>query len=161
MSDYIQNMSQNLEKSATEGLFKRHAGKVTSFRNSISDKSMEEIRQVSREFESVFLSQMLKPMFKGLDTAPPFGGGHAEEVFRGLMIDEIGKEFSRSGGIGVSQIIEKELIEMHSEIQSSEMSEDETSRTQDPASAAKAYELPVQAESLPNQNDSTLNQRRE
>lgn len=116
MSDYAQSIANHLEKTAVEGDFKRKANEVASFRNSISDKSMEEIREVSQEFEAVFLSQMLKPMFKGLDTEPPFGGGHAEKVFRGMMVDELGKEFAKTGGIGISEIIEKELIQMQAEM---------------------------------------------
>ncbi|MCW9001884.1 MAG: hypothetical protein OQJ87_04120, partial [Rhodospirillales bacterium] len=56
--------------------------------NTDRNAAVEKARQVASEFESVFLSQMLKPMFAPLDTAPPFGGGQAEEMWRGLMIDE-------------------------------------------------------------------------
>ncbi|GEO81788.1 rod-binding protein [Pararhodospirillum oryzae] len=56
----------------------------------------------AKDFESFFIAQMLQPMFEGLSTEAPFGGGHAEEVWRSLMVDEYGKMISRAGGIGVT-----------------------------------------------------------
>lgn len=93
-------------------LHRRKTGRLESFKAALPEQSMEEIKDVAREFESVFLSQMIKPMFQGIEPDPRFGGGHAEKVFRGLMIDEIGKEFARAGGIGIAEMVEKELIQM-------------------------------------------------
>ena len=36
------------------------------------------VRETAEAFEASFLSQMLKPMFEGLSTDGPFGGGEAE-----------------------------------------------------------------------------------
>ena len=58
------------------------------------------------------MAQMLRPMFEGLSTEAPFGGGHAEETWRGFMIDEMGKQISRSGGIGLADQVMAEMIRM-------------------------------------------------
>jgi peptidoglycan hydrolase FlgJ len=73
------------------------------------------IRRTAQEFEATFVAQMLRPMFEGLSTEAPFGGGHAEETWRGFMIDEMGKQITRSGGIGLADQVMAEMIRMQSE----------------------------------------------
>ncbi|MFN3814821.1 rod-binding protein [Brevundimonas sp.] len=80
----------------------------------LSGANETRIRQTARDFEATFLSQMLRPMFEGLSTEAPFGGGHAEETWRGFMIDEMGKQISRSGGIGLADQVMAEMIRMQS-----------------------------------------------
>ncbi len=38
-----------------------------------------------------------------------FYGGNAEDVFQGMLNDERAKEISKSGGIGLSEMIYKQL----------------------------------------------------
>ncbi len=73
-------------------------------------KQEREIERVSKEFEAVFLTEMLRPIFESVDVNDTFGGGRAEEVFRGLMLDEYGKTLSRSGGIGLADHVKATLI---------------------------------------------------
>ncbi len=68
--------------------------------------------QAAEQFEAVFLAQMLQPMFAGIDTNGPFGGGHGEQVFRSLMIQEYGRLMTRAGGIGVSEQVMAEMLKM-------------------------------------------------
>lgn len=64
----------------------------------------------AKEFESVFISEMLKPMFETIDVDETFGGGKGEEVFRGLLVQEYGKILSNQGGVGIADSIQAELI---------------------------------------------------
>jgi len=75
-------------------------------------RDTEELREAAEEFEATFMSQMLKPMFKGLKTDGPFGGGHAEKVYRNMLVQEIGKEMSRAGGIDIADSVYQELLRM-------------------------------------------------
>lgn len=69
----------------------------------------------AQEFESVFLSTMLNQMFSGLSSEGPFHGGHAEEQFRGLLVEEIGTSIAEAGGIGLADAVRKELIAIQEE----------------------------------------------
>ncbi|MFN4297620.1 MAG: rod-binding protein [Brevundimonas sp.] len=80
----------------------------------LSGADTARIRQTAQDFEATFLAQMLRPMFEGLSTEAPFGGGHAEETWRGFLIDEMGKQISRSGGIGLADQVMAEMIRMQS-----------------------------------------------
>ncbi len=70
-----------------------------------------ELTRKAEEFEAVFLSQMLTPMFEGLETPEMFGGGsYAEDVYKSMMVDEYGKLLAKTGGIGLADHIRRELL---------------------------------------------------
>lgn len=70
------------------------------------------VRETAQDFEAVFISQMMAPMFEGLETDGYFGGGQAEGMYRSLMIDEIGKSVARRGGIGIADSVAREMMKM-------------------------------------------------
>lgn len=70
------------------------------------------IRETAQQFEATFLSQMMKPMFEGLSTEAPFGGGDAEQTWRGFLIDAMAKQTVKAGGIGLSDKIMSEMMRM-------------------------------------------------
>ncbi len=82
--------------------------------NRIADKGVS-VDQAAKDFEAVFVSQMLQPMWEGVEVDDQFGGGHGEEVVRGLLIQEYGKAISKSGGFGLSDAIKAEMIQMQAE----------------------------------------------
>lgn len=74
--------------------------------------SVAKSREVAEEFEAFFLGQMLQPMFASIEPAEPFGGGHAEKIWKSLMIDEVGKSMAKNGGIGISDMIQRDLLKL-------------------------------------------------
>lgn len=70
----------------------------------------EEARKVAQEFESFFLGQVLQPMFANLGAEEPFGGGHAEKVWQGMLVQEYGKSMAQAGGIGIADAIQAEIL---------------------------------------------------
>ena len=80
----------------------------------LSGADESRIRQTAQQFEATFMAQMLRPMFEGLSTEAPFGGGHAEETWRGFMIDEMGKQITRAGGVGLADQVMAAMIRMQS-----------------------------------------------
>lgn len=75
-------------------------------------KNLEKIDDAAREFESVFIAEMMKPMFEGINTEGMFGGGKGEEIFRGMLLQEYGKILAQTGGIGISGPVREEMIRM-------------------------------------------------
>ncbi len=73
-------------------------------------RTPEEAQAVAQEFEAMFLSQMLQPMFEGISTDGPFGGGHAENIYRSLLVQEYGKALAARGGIGLADTVAQEMI---------------------------------------------------
>ena len=80
-------------------------------------KNYAAIEEAAEEFEAVFITEMLKPMFENVKPDPTFGGGKGEEVFQGFMIDEYGKAMARNGGIGIAEHVKAELLRIQEEAQ--------------------------------------------
>lgn len=70
----------------------------------------DELEDQAVEFEAVFLAEMLKPVFETVPTDGPFGGGSAEETWRGMLVENYAKDMAASGGIGLSRSVLSELI---------------------------------------------------
>ena len=64
------------------------------------------------EFEAQFVSQMLTQMWQGIETDGYFGGGNGEEMFRGLMINEYGKQIAQSGKLGIADNVRNAMLKM-------------------------------------------------
>ena len=68
------------------------------------------LRKSADEFETQFVNQMLTPMFESVQTDPTFGGGHGEDMFRSLLVNEYGKQMSKRGGLGIGDAVYRELL---------------------------------------------------
>jgi Rod binding domain-containing protein len=78
----------------------------------LQTKQRDAAKHAAEDFESVFIAQMMEPMFQGLKTDGMFGGGPGEAVFRSLMIQEAGKDIAKSGGIGIAPMVYSEMLKV-------------------------------------------------
>lgn len=78
----------------------------------ISGNNMKQIKETAQQFEAVFLSEMLRPMFANIEASEPFGGGSGEKIYRDMQVDEYGKAIARAGGIGLADNVMREMIKM-------------------------------------------------
>ena len=67
-------------------------------------------KAAAQNFEAVFVSQMFGQMFQNVGTNSLFGGGHGEEMFRSMLIDEYGKLVAKRGGLGISDAVMRTLV---------------------------------------------------
>jgi flagellar protein FlgJ len=66
----------------------------------------------AKQFEAVFISEMMSHMFEGVKTDPEFGGGQGEDMFKSLLTNEYGKQMANAGGIGIADQLQKAMIQM-------------------------------------------------
>jgi Rod binding domain-containing protein len=64
----------------------------------------------ARDYESVFIAQLLGSMFAGIKTDGMFGGGQGEEMFRPMIIDQYAKGIADQGGFGLAAHMQAELL---------------------------------------------------
>ncbi len=67
-------------------------------------------RKTAREFEAMFLTQMMEHMSSGIKTDGPFGGGQGEEMFRSLLNQEYAGMLSKRGGIGIADQVYRQIL---------------------------------------------------
>ncbi|MFM8941561.1 MAG: rod-binding protein [Phenylobacterium sp.] len=68
------------------------------------------VEGAARDFEAVFISQMLSHMWSGVKVDETFGGGHGEEMFRSMMVEEQGKMMAKSGGFGLADHVKATML---------------------------------------------------
>ncbi|MEM6851226.1 MAG: rod-binding protein [Pseudomonadota bacterium] len=61
------------------------------------------MQEAAKSFEALFLSQYLGHMFKGVGTGGAFGGGHAEKMWRGFLLEHIAEAAAEQGGFGIAE----------------------------------------------------------
>jgi len=68
--------------------------------------------RTAQDFEAVFLGQMTRIMMESVEMGDEFSGGHGEEMFRGVMAEQLGTEMARRGGIGIAPMVMDQIIRM-------------------------------------------------
>ena len=76
------------------------------------EKNQARIKETAEDFEAFFMTRMMESMYEGVSTDGMFGGGHAEKVYRSLLLNEYGKLMAKTGTIGVSDSIMDSIIQM-------------------------------------------------
>lgn len=74
--------------------------------------SKTELEKTAKDFEAVFMAQMLKPMWEGLETDGMFGGGAGEDVMKSLLVQEYGKAMAQGMNSGLSDDVIKAMVQM-------------------------------------------------
>ncbi|HOO82284.1 MAG TPA: rod-binding protein [Alphaproteobacteria bacterium] len=98
-----------------------------TLKDAAKSHEMQKIEAAAQDFEAVFIAEMMKPMFAGIETQAPFGGGKGEEIFRGMMIQEYGKMIAQTGGIGIADHVKDHMIQVQSQMQNEQNPEGATS----------------------------------
>lgn len=73
------------------------------------DKKQEEIKSAARDFEAMLLSQMMNEMWKSVPENSLFGKSQEEDYFREMLTEEVAKEISLGQGLGIQDLVIKEL----------------------------------------------------
>jgi Rod binding domain-containing protein len=64
----------------------------------------------ARKFEAQALGALLAPMFETVSTNGPFGGGHAEAMWRPMLVSEFGRVMADAGGIGLADAVLRTML---------------------------------------------------
>lgn len=77
----------------------------------LANPATARIWKSAQEFEAMVLGQLLAPMFATVETSKGlFGGGAAEEAWRPMLAQEIGRHVARGGGIGLAAPVFQQML---------------------------------------------------
>lgn len=76
-----------------------------------SAPSKAQMEKAAQEFESVFLSQIMHGLTNGLEGDGSLAGAEGDP-FVSMLQDEYAKLISKSGGVGISDAVLKEMLKM-------------------------------------------------
>lgn len=76
------------------------------------DDKLRQARETAEDFEAFFLTRTMESMFEGISTDGMFGGGHAEKIYRSMLLNEYGKVMAKTGTVGVADSVMDTIIQM-------------------------------------------------
>ncbi|ANF54214.1 rod-binding protein [Brevundimonas naejangsanensis] len=97
---------------ASPDLLRDPASALPGQPKNLEGQNLQAMRRTAEAFEASFLSQMMKPMFEGLSTEAPFGGGAGEAAWRGFLVDAMAQQTVKSGGVGLADSVLAQMIKM-------------------------------------------------
>jgi len=81
---------------------------LTQLKKGAREKSPDAIKQVAKQFESLFVQMMLKSMRDTLPENELFGS-NAEKMYQDMYDKQLSTQISNSRGIGLANVIERQL----------------------------------------------------
>jgi flagellar protein FlgJ len=75
------------------------------------EKDIKKVKELAKDFESIFLEQMLRTMRSSIQKSGLVDGGNAEEIYRSMLDSEYAKLMAGEGGAGLAQMIERQLLQ--------------------------------------------------
>jgi flagellar protein FlgJ len=73
----------------------------------------QKVYKQAKDFEGVFLNTLMKEMFSSIKTdTKSFGGGFAEETWRGMQAEQFAGAMADSGGIGLADQLMPDLLRL-------------------------------------------------
>lgn len=76
------------------------------------------IWKTAQDFEAMAISQMLTPVMEGVDNSTgPFGGGSAEQMWKPMITENLGKKMAGSGGFGLALPVFHQMLRLQQQAQ--------------------------------------------
>ncbi|MEA3357912.1 MAG: rod-binding protein [Thermodesulfobacteriota bacterium] len=67
------------------------------------------LKKACTEFESIFITHMLKAMDKTIDKGGLLGNSNENKMIKSMFNERLGNSIARSGGIGIGEILFEKL----------------------------------------------------
>lgn len=104
LNSYYNNIYTNAQNSASSKL-------ENSLDGDFSNATDEELMDVCRQFESYFVEQMYKEMYKTIPQSEESTGANATMIdyFKDQMIQSIASDTSKQGNLGLAQMLYEQM----------------------------------------------------
>lgn len=68
-------------------------------------------KETAQAFEATFIGQMTQLMLESVEDGE-FSGGHGEQMFRGVLAENLGTAIAAKGGIGLAPAVMDQIIKL-------------------------------------------------
>jgi peptidoglycan hydrolase FlgJ len=85
-------------------------GKTPSLPNKNDDAAL---REATREFEAIFIEQMLKSMRQTVEKSGLMDGGMAEDIFEDMLYENYAKKMSQTANLGLGDMLYRQISQNH------------------------------------------------
>ncbi len=73
----------------------------------------KKLRKACADFEAIMLNQMLRMARQSMPEGGLFGGGHAEEMYRSMLDEELSIKLAHAKGIGLGELLFQQISKQH------------------------------------------------
>lgn len=86
---------------------------IAAMEAKVAPDTRQKLQDSAKQYEAVFVTQMLNSMFENVDFSPMSeGSSAAEDTYKGMMMTEYGKSLSVKGpGIGLAPSLYSALLQ--------------------------------------------------
>ncbi len=92
-----------------DSLINKNSEALSASMTGLDKKQQTRLKDACKDFESVFLSTVLKGMRKTVQKSELFGSDPAQNTFQEMMDDEIGKSAAKSSSLGIADMLYRQL----------------------------------------------------
>ncbi|WP_082733842.1 rod-binding protein [Polycladidibacter hongkongensis] len=80
--------------------------------SSLKSAPTNNLDKKAKEFEAVYLNQLMQSMFSGLQEGGTYGSGPGSDAWRSMLLGEYANQLAQSGGIGLAETIKAQMLEI-------------------------------------------------
>ncbi len=84
-----------------------------------ADENLGKIEKLSRQFEALFLKEVISSMRKSVPENGLLNGGNAEKIYRSMLDDQFAAQMAERGDSGIARAIYESMSEKYLESQNS------------------------------------------
>ncbi|MEN6459813.1 MAG: rod-binding protein [Syntrophomonas sp.] len=111
----INALSSAASVDPSQYLQKTESDKTDNFAKALEDatkqKDKERLKESCQQLESVFLNQIMQAMRATISKSDLLGNDFSDDVFQSMLDEEYTKSMSKTGSLGLADIIYKQLSE--------------------------------------------------
>jgi Rod binding domain-containing protein len=85
------------------------SARPTAVGGRVKDENGGRLREACSEFEALFINMLFKELRATVGKSGLMDGGQAEEVYTGMMDTEMARDLAAKGGIGLADILYRQL----------------------------------------------------
>ena len=111
-----------------------------------SKQDEKRLKEACAEFESLFIYQLMKQMRKTIVKSGLTGGGKGEEIFTGMMDEELSKQMSSKQGLGLKDVLIEQLTGRRENILPESIATQNYSKNETAHKSGHPFILPVLGE---------------
>jgi flagellar protein FlgJ len=102
----------DIKASLTSSIDQASAAKVDGLvERGSREGDIKKVKQLAKDFESIFLEQMFKSMRSSVQKSGLIDGGNAEEIYTSMLDSEYAKQMSQQSASGLADMIERQLLQ--------------------------------------------------
>ncbi len=82
---------------------------INILKNENNHKSSYELKKATQNFEAIFISMLIKSMWKTIPESGLFEKNSATNIDEGIILSALSEEIARSGGLGMAKMLYQQI----------------------------------------------------